>query len=344
MKVSRPGLVGRVQLRRERERLVSGRRRAELAADRVPDVAEVLHVRAVELAGALADPDHVRGDVVGQLGPGVDARHRVLVLQQQRLVGGVEVDPVELVGVGADRLHEGEGAVDLGGHRLVVLADRAVADELGVPGVDLAQVGVATGGEGAHQVQRRRRRVVDVQQSLRVGTARVRREVEAVDGVAAVGRQRDAVASLHVGRARLGVLPGKPPDLDHRHRGGVGQHDRHLQQHPELVADVVGRRVDERLRAVAALEDERLAAARRGDLGLELVALARKHQRRHASAAARRPRPAPPGRRTSAAARRRGRATAQGSGSALVLRRRGTSRLEGSPVKGTAPGVDLPIQ
>src|SRR3546814_14406721 len=38
-----------------------------------------------------------------------------------------------------------------------VLADGAVADELGVPGVDLAQVGVAAGGERAHQVQRRRR-------------------------------------------------------------------------------------------------------------------------------------------------------------------------------------------
>ena len=59
---------------------------------------------AVELAGALADPDEVAGDVVRQLGAAVDPGHRVLVLQDQRLVAGVEVDAVELVGVGADRL------------------------------------------------------------------------------------------------------------------------------------------------------------------------------------------------------------------------------------------------
>ena len=94
----------------------------------------------------------------------------MLVLEQQCLVRGVEVDPVELVGVaGADRLHEGERAVDLGRHRLVVLAYGAVADELGVPGVHLAKVGVPTGGEGPHEVQRRGRRVVDVEQPLRVG-------------------------------------------------------------------------------------------------------------------------------------------------------------------------------
>ena len=52
----------------------------------------------------------------GVLGARVDAGHRVLVLQHQRLVAGVEVDPVELVGVGADRLHERQRAVDLVGH------------------------------------------------------------------------------------------------------------------------------------------------------------------------------------------------------------------------------------
>ena len=81
-------------------------------------------------------------------------------------------------------------------------------------------------------------------------------------------------------RARLGVLPGDPADLHDRHRRGVRQHDRHLQQHPQLVADVVGGHAVERLGAVAALEQERLAARDRGDLGLEVVALAGEHQRR----------------------------------------------------------------
>ena len=79
----------------------------------------------------------------------------------------------------------------------------------------------------------------------------------------------------------MAYCPAIRPDLHHRHRGGVGQHDRHLQQHPQLVADVVGGHAGERLGAVAALEHERLAARDRGDLVLEVVALAREHQRRH---------------------------------------------------------------
>ncbi len=166
---------------------------------------------------------------------------------------------------------------------LVAAADRRGPHEVGVPGVHLPQVGVATGDERTHEVQRRGRGVVDLDQPLRVGDPRLRGEVEAVDRVAAVGRQRDAVAGLGVGGARLGVLPGEPAELDHRDRGGVGQHDGHLQQHPELVADVVGGDAVEGLGAVAALEQERLAPGHRGELGLELVALAGEHQRRHAA-------------------------------------------------------------
>ena len=113
------GLVVGVELGGERERVVGRRGRAELDADRVADVREQLDVRAVELAGALADPDEVAGDVVGLLGARVDAGQRVLVLQDQRLVAGVEVDPVELVGVGADGLHERQRPVDLPGQLLV---------------------------------------------------------------------------------------------------------------------------------------------------------------------------------------------------------------------------------
>ena len=187
---------------------------------------------------------------------------------------------MELVGVGADRLHEREGAVDVVGHRLVLLAGRGLAHEVGVPRVHLAQVGVATGDEGAHEVQRRRGRVVDVDEPLRVVGAGVGGEVEAVDGVAAVGRQGHAAAGLEVGRPRLGVLPRDPADLHDRHRGGVRQHDRHLQQHAQLVADVVGGDAVERLGAVAALQQERLAAGDGGDLGLQVVALPREDERR----------------------------------------------------------------
>ncbi len=186
----------------------------------------------------------------------------------------VEVDVVELVGVGADGLHERHRPVDLVRHRLVALPRGRRRDEVGVPGVDLAQVGVPAGDEGPDHAQRRRRGAVHLQEPARVGHARLGGELEAVDRVATVRRQRHAGPGLEVGGARLGVLPGEPAQLHHGHRRGVGQHDRHLQQDPQLVAGVVGGDAGERLGAVTALEQERLALGDRGELGGQLVALA----------------------------------------------------------------------
>src|SRR5438067_149516 len=55
--------------------------------------------------------------------------------------------------------------------------------ELLVPGVDLGQVGEAALGEGAQEVQRRRRLVVGVDESVRVGLAGLGREARLVDDV-----------------------------------------------------------------------------------------------------------------------------------------------------------------
>ena len=57
-----------VELLAQREHLVDGDRGAELHADRVLDARVELHVRAVELMGALADPQQVRGAVVPLVG------------------------------------------------------------------------------------------------------------------------------------------------------------------------------------------------------------------------------------------------------------------------------------
>ena len=204
-------------------------------------------------------------------------------------MAAVEVDATQLLGVGPDRLHERQRLVDLAGQLLVALARGRGLHEVGVPGVDLAQVGVATGDEGPHEVEGRRGGVVDVQQPLRVGDARLGGEVEAVDGVAAVRREGDLLAVDHAGLqvrgARLGVLPREAAELHDRHGAGVGEDDGHLQQHTQLVAHVVGGDVGEGLGAVAALEQERLAAGDRGQLLGEVVALAREDERRHGAQA-----------------------------------------------------------
>jgi hypothetical protein len=73
-----------------------------------------------------------------------------------------------------------------------------------------------------------------------VRDARRRRELGAVDDVAAIDRQLLAVALLDRGGARLGELAGNAADLHHRRRGRIGEHHRHLQEQAEEIADVVG--------------------------------------------------------------------------------------------------------
>ena len=220
----------------------------------------------IELAGAVADPDHVARGGVPVAGGGIAAGHRLLVAEQQRLVAGVEIGAAQLrmaFEIEAAGAHEIQRVGDAVGQFLVAARLRRILHETEHPLMHAAEIGVAAGGEGAQQVQRRGRLPVRHQLALRIGHARFRREGDAVDDVAAVARQLDAVDLLHRRRARLGELPGDAADLHHRQRAAIGQHHRHLQEHAEEVADVVGAVLGEALGAVAALQQEGLAARRR---------------------------------------------------------------------------------
>ena len=131
-------------------------------------MAEELDVRPVQRPGALADPREVRRGVVGEPGARVDPGHGPLVLKQQGLVAGVELDRAELGRIGPAGVHEGQRAVDLAGQGLVPPPCRAGRHEVGVPRVHLAQVGVAALGERTAQVERGRRVVAGAQHPLRV--------------------------------------------------------------------------------------------------------------------------------------------------------------------------------
>ncbi len=105
-------------------------------------------------------------------------------------------------------------------------------------------------------------------------------ELRSVDDVAAIGRQRDVALRLVVRRARLGELAGHAAHLHHRQGRAEGQHDGHLQQHAERVADDVGGEIRKTLGAVAALQHERLALGGERQVRLQPPRLAGEHQRR----------------------------------------------------------------
>ena len=256
--------------------------RPDLAADRVADATEELDVCAVDVAGALADPQHVGRAVVPGARQRVLPGQRLLVAEDQRLVAGVDVDRAEVgVGGGVDAAgaHEVERPVDLGGQALVALAGGARGDELLVPGVHPGEVGEAALGEGPDEVQRRRRLVVRLDEAVGVGHAGGHVEPGTVDDVPAERREVDVADALRRAGPRLGELPGDAADLDDRHAERVRQHDGHLEDDAQLLPDVVGGELLERLGAVAGLQEEGPPRGDLGQRGLERTRLAGEHQR-----------------------------------------------------------------
>ena len=78
----------------------------------------------------------------------------------------------------------------------------------------------------------------------------------------------------------LANWPAMRPTFTTGTRAGKGQHHRHLQQHAEGVADIVGMEFGEALGAVAALEQESLAFGHLAERGHQVARLACEHQRR----------------------------------------------------------------
>ena len=168
------------------------------------------------------------------------------------------------------------------GEFLVTLRLRAVLDERQHPLVRVRKIRITAGGESAQQIERRRRLPVGLELAAWIGSACFRRKVDAVDDVAAIGRQLHRAAFFDRRRTRLGELSGDAADLHHRRRRGIGQHHRHLQEQPEEIADVVGAVLGEALGAIATLEEECLAGGNLRQSAFEVACLTCKNQWRKA--------------------------------------------------------------
>ena len=277
-----PGLVFRVQLLHQHLEVLRRRGRPAFQAHRVLHAAREFHMRAVGLAGAVADPDHVARARDRKAGGGIDPAERFLVFQEQRFMAGVEIDRgdgVRGIGIHARGGHEVQRVRDPVGH-VAVAVGLVILGKAEGPGMYPVDIGEAALAEGADQVQRRRRLGIGLQHLLGARDARLGGEIQLVDDVAPVGGQFHAV--LHFGRrrARLGKLSGHAPHLDHRHLGGEGQHDRHLQHHLVGVADAVGGKGGKALGAITTLKQERIAARHGRQFAFQAARLAGEDQRR----------------------------------------------------------------
>ena len=254
---------------------------ADLDADGVGDAAEVLHVRAVRLPGALAAPEEVRAAPVVLLGGGVQTREPLLVPEVERLVRGEKVGGLHAGAVLVDpaRRHERERGVNLIRQRPVLGAPLLILHKVEVPLGDALQRGVTAVGEGAEEVEGGAGLVVRLEKALGVRATRLRGKLGGVDVVAAVGGEGDAVDRLHVLGPGLGELTGHAAQLHDGHAGAVHEDDGHLEEDAVGVPHVVGAKLLKRLGAIAAKEHERVARGGVGELRLEGPGLAREHER-----------------------------------------------------------------
>ena len=256
---------------------------AAFEAKRIADAAQELDMGRAGKAGAVPDPQHVGRRVIPVTGQAVLPGHGLLIAEQQRLVAGEEAGALQLrhgIGGQANGFHEIQRLADTVSQLGILIGPGAARGEIQVPLVDLVEIGIAAAGKGAQQVERCRRLQIAAQHALRIGRARLRREGDIVDIVAAVAGQRDAVLLLVIARTRLGELAGHAAHLHHRHLAGKGHHHGHLQQHAERVTNGVGVEFGKALGAITALQQEGIAGRDIGQPVGQIARLAGKDQRR----------------------------------------------------------------
>src|SRR5262245_61574772 len=136
---------------------------------------------------------------------------------------------------------------------------RAVLDETKHPLTNAAKIGIATLRESAEQIERRSRLPVCFDLPTGVRSSSILSESDVVYNVAAIAGQFLAIAFLAWRGARFCKLTGNATDFDHRRSCGIGQHDRHLQEHADKIADIVCSVLRKAFCTVSALQQESFA-------------------------------------------------------------------------------------
>ena len=276
-----PGLVVWVQDLDEAQQIVRLHRWAHLDANRVADAPRKLDVGVVQLPGSVANPDRVRGAVVPMARALVLLGQGFFIVQQQRLVRGID-GRLSNVGVVTDidpaGFHKGQCLANAVRHILVFLPQRTVPHKRQIPLMHLVKIAQPPLGKGAQHIQCDARLAVGLQQPLRVGGASSGGKGDIVHHVSPVGRQFHPAGCLGVGGSGFGKLSRQPPHFDHRAPPGKGQHHRHLQQNLAGVLDLGGIQFGKTLGAVASLQQKGLSLRYTGQLLLQFLYLVGKYQ------------------------------------------------------------------
>jgi hypothetical protein len=150
---------------------------------------------------------------------------------------------------------------------------RRVPNEFEIPVLGMMEVGEAAVDERSDEVEREGGPLVAAQQQHRIRHSIGLGELDAVDDVAAVAGQADAIPGFDVRRTRLGVLAGEPTHPNDPPLRPVDEHERHLEEDLQLAGDDAALAFIEALGAVASLEEEAITAGSLGELAPEALDL-----------------------------------------------------------------------
>ena len=134
-------------------------------------------------------------------------RLRLLVIQVQALVAGEEFRSIQLRQRSPRHCFRKADRIDDRFHdRAKILRVGRMVDEIEVPQFGMAKIGESAVDQAADEVQRQRRPLVAAEDEFGVRRPGRGGELAAVDRIAPIARQRDAVAGFHLRRPRLGDI------------------------------------------------------------------------------------------------------------------------------------------
>src|SRR5690625_1088181 len=102
------------------------------------------------------------GGVVRLAGTGINAGKGALIVEQERLMAGVELHRLHRFEVSTGGLHESHCTINFRGHRFIATVGGVVGQKALIPRIYVPQVRKTTRGESTDQVQRRARYVVSL--------------------------------------------------------------------------------------------------------------------------------------------------------------------------------------
>ena len=159
-------------------------------ADRILNATKKFNVRVAGHRGAVANPWQMRGKIPPPFPVRHASRLRLLIWKHQALMACEKIHTAHFMhGRAGQRFHKSQALPNFPRHFLIFVAQGTVLHKIQIPIFRMVQIGESAVNKRADKIKRERGAAVRVDQSVRIGRARVLMKFQTVDQVATVGIQ-----------------------------------------------------------------------------------------------------------------------------------------------------------